>query len=104
MLSLVPKCSYKFFLTKMTRYLDPRYTIANGGHLGCNPFCRSIIRGFLSTIFEWSTESKNVISTYIFFSLGEKKQPCFTQNDTCMREKVVKSDKTRSSFFTHLCC
>ena len=101
MLSLVPKCSYKFFFDK-NDYLDPRYTIANGGHLGCNPFCRSIIRGFIFTIFECFTESKHVILIYIF-SLGEKKQPCFTQNDTCMREKVVKSDKTKPSFFTHLC-
>ena len=29
MLSLVPKCSYKFFFDK-NDYLDPRYTIANG--------------------------------------------------------------------------
>ena len=44
MLSLVPKCSYKFFFDK-NDYLDPRYTIVNGGNLGCNPFCRSLLEG-----------------------------------------------------------
>ena len=62
MLSLVPKCSYKFFFDK-NDYLDPRYTIVNGGNLGCNPFCRSIIRGSLSTIFKWFTDSKPVTLT-----------------------------------------
>ena len=41
MLSLVPKCSYKFFFDK-NDYLDPRYTIANGDKMDWNPFCSRI--------------------------------------------------------------